>query len=127
MSVAAGAFTDAAGNPNAVGASDTVDVDAVDPTITVDIVATALNEDGTSAVTFTFSEAVGAGSFTLDDIDAEGGTVTGSDFRRPDPLVWTATFAPAPDFDGTASVSVAAGAFTDAAGNFERGGRQRHG
>ena len=60
-----------------MGASDTVDVDAVDPTITVDIVATALNEDGTSAVTFTFSEAVGAGSFTLDDIDAEGGTVTG--------------------------------------------------
>ena len=42
-------------------------------------------------------------------------------------LVWTATFAPAPDFDGTASVSVAAGAFTDAAGNLERGGRQRHG
>ena len=126
MSVAAGAFTDAAGNPNAVGASDTVDVDAVDPTITVDIVATALNEDGTSAVTFTFSEAVGAGSFTLDDIDAEGGTVTGLT-QTANALVWTATFAPAPDFDGTASVSVAAGAFTDAAGNFERGGRQRHG
>jgi Ca2+-binding RTX toxin-like protein len=89
-------------------------VDAVDPTITVAIAAAAVNEDGTSDVTFTFSEA--PSGFELSDIDAVGGTV--SDLSpTEDPLVWTATFTPQADFDGEGSVSVAAGTFTDAAGN----------
>ena len=114
VSVAPESFADAAGNQNAEGASDTVDVDALDPTITVAIAASALNEDGTSLVTFTFSEA--PTDFAADDIEAVGGTVTGL-AATGNPLVWTATYTPTPGFDGEGSVSVAPESFADAAGN----------
>ena len=70
-------------------------------------------------MTFTFSEApVG---FTAADISAAGGTVSGLT-ATADPLVYTATFTASDSFSGTGSVSVAAGSYTDAAGNTGAGG-----
>ena len=57
MSVAAGSYTDAAGNPGAAG-SDTVAIDRGNPTVVVDIVDAPLSDgDASSVVTLTFSEA----------------------------------------------------------------------
>ncbi|WP_217423516.1 Ig-like domain-containing protein, partial [Uliginosibacterium aquaticum] len=85
------------------------------PTVTVDIVDAALNvADKVSTVTFSFSEApVG---FTAADISAVGGTISGLT-ATADPKVFTATFTANDAFTGTASVSVAAGSYTNAAGN----------
>jgi Ca2+-binding RTX toxin-like protein len=107
------AWQDAVGNTG-VGDSDTVDIDTVNPTVTVEI-ADATQDDGnnTSAVTFTFSEA--PVNFTADDISAVGGTVTGL-AATLDPLVYTATFNAADDFDGEGSVTVGT-AWQDAVGN----------
>ena len=57
VSVAAGSYTDAALNLGDAG-SDTVSIDTVNPTVTVDIVDASLNDsDNSSVVTFTFTEA----------------------------------------------------------------------
>ncbi len=114
VSLAAGSYTDAAGNSGGEG-SDTVTIDRFNPTVSVNIVDASLNDgDSSSQVTFTFSEApVG---FTAADITAVGGTVSGL-AATADPLVYTATFTATDTFSGTGSVSLAAGSYTDAAGN----------
>ncbi|NMG77712.1 Ig-like domain-containing protein, partial [Aromatoleum diolicum] len=119
VSVADNLYTNAAGNLGS-GGSDTVPVDRSNPTLTVDIVDTALSDtDSSSQVTFTFSEApVG---FTAGDIVAVGGTVTNLQ-ATADPLVFTATFTATDGFSGTASVSVANDLYTDATGNLGSGG-----
>ena len=70
--------------------------------------------DATSSVTFTFSEApVG---FTASDVTAANGAITGL-AATANPLVWTATFTATPGFEGTGSVSVNVGSYSNAAGN----------
>ncbi len=90
-------------------------IDRTNPTVTVDIADSSLNDGAsTSTVTFTFSEApVG---FAAGDITAVGGTVSGL-VATSDPLVYTATFNATDGFAGTGSVSVAASSYTDAALN----------
>ena len=57
MTVGTG-YTDLAGNTGAA-ARDTVAIDTLNPTVTVDIVDASLNDtDNSSLVTFAFSEAV---------------------------------------------------------------------
>ena len=114
VSVAAGSYTDAAGNAGGAG-SDTLRSTRENPTVTVDIVDGALSDgDNSSVVTFTFSEApVG---LRAGDIAATDGTVSGL-AATADPLVYTATFTADDGFTGNGSVSVAAGSYTDAAGN----------
>ena len=83
VSVAAGSYTDAAGNPGGAG-SDTVAIDTQNPTVAVDIVDGALSDgDNSSVVTFTFSEA--PAGFTPSDIAADGrhGERPDADGRRP--------------------------------------------
>src|SRR5690606_3574660 len=82
---------------------------------TVDITDAALNiGDNSSTVTFTFSEApIG---FTATDISATNGTLTGLT-ATADPLVWTATFTADAGYEGSGTVTVTAGSYTDAAGN----------
>ncbi|MER8646864.1 Ig-like domain-containing protein, partial [Mesorhizobium sp. M1252] len=109
------AWQDTVGNTG-IGDDDTVAIDRVNPTVTVDIVDTQLSDtDSSSQVTFTFSEAPGA-SFTVADITATHGTVTGLT-ATADPLVFTATFTADDGFAGQGSVSVTAGSYTDTAGN----------
>ena len=81
VSVAAGSYTDAAGNPG-TGGSDNVAIDTLNPTVTVDIVDPTLSDgDNSSVVTFTFTEA--PVDFTAADITAVGGTVSGLTGRQP--------------------------------------------
>ncbi len=114
VSVAAGSYTTGLGNAGEAG-SDLVDIDRVNPTVSVDIIDPTLSDaDSSSSVTFTFSKA--PLGFDLDDITAVGGTVSGL-VATSDPLVYTATFTATDGFAGTGSVSVAAGSYTDEALN----------
>ena len=88
--------------------------------MTVNIVDTALNNgDTTSQVTFTFSEA--PTGFTAADVTVVGGTLSGL-AATANPNVWTATFTATPNFNGTASVAVTGGSYTDGSGNPGTGG-----
>ncbi|WP_268841610.1 choice-of-anchor K domain-containing protein, partial [Aeromonas caviae] len=67
----------------------------------------------------TFSEQVKG--FDVGDLTVVGGTVT--DLKTTDGgKTWTGTFTPTPGFEGTASVTVNEGSYTDLAGNAGTGG-----
>ncbi|MFM4718563.1 Ig-like domain-containing protein, partial [Aeromonas bivalvium] len=111
--------TDAAGNSTTATDTEGYRVDTQGPSVVVDIVATELKVDDTSAVTFTFSEPVQA--FGLDDLAVVGGSVSNLT-SSADGKSWTATFTPTPGFEGTASVTVKDNSYTDVAGNQGTGG-----
>ncbi len=106
--------TDSAGNLGAASAALEVRIDTIAPTLSIGASATLLKIGETATVTFTFSEDPGA-TFTHADITVEGGTLgalTGSGLTR------SAVFTPAAGTDdGVAVITVAAGSYTDAAGN----------
>ncbi|MDH0316436.1 retention module-containing protein [Aeromonas caviae] len=111
--------TDAAGNSTTVTDTEGYSVDTLAPSVVVHIVDDQLTVGETSDVTFTFSEKVTG--FELDDLTVVGGTVTGlttSDGGK----TWIGTFTPTPGFEGTASVTVNEGSYTDLAGNKGTGG-----
>jgi ELWxxDGT repeat protein len=112
IQVAAGAFTDAAGNPNTASAVTSIVVDTTPPTVTITAGTTSVREGQTAAVTFALSE-LPAG-FAAGAVTVTGGTLTGF-FGAG--TAYIATFVPQANFAGTATIQVAAGAFTDAAGN----------
>ncbi|MEB6651621.1 Ig-like domain-containing protein, partial [Aeromonas caviae] len=121
VTVNEGSYTDLNGNVG-TGGSDTAPVDTAAPSVEVNIVDDKLTVGETSQVTFTFSEEVTG--FELDDLTVVGGTVTGltsSDGGK----TWTATFTPTPGFEGTASVTVNSGSYTDLNGNAGTGGSDR--
>ena len=115
VAVNAASYTDAAGNSGATG-SDTVPVDTANPTATINIAATSLNDaTNSSLVTITFSEAVTgltAGDFTL---AGNNGALTGLT-SGDGGITWTATFNALDGFAGTGSVTLN-GTYTDIAGN----------
>ncbi len=115
ISVAASTYTDAAGNANAAIANALIRVDALAPTLTITSDVSALRIGQTAKLTFTFSEAPGS-SLDASEIVAAQGTVSNL-LSTFDPLVYTATFTPAAAFTGNANITVASGAYTDAAGN----------
>jgi len=105
--------TDAAGN-SANTAAILVTVDTVAPGLTVNIVDASLNDaDNSSLVTFEFAEDVTG--FVVGDITATNGVI--SDFTVVDGNSFTATFTATDGLTATGSVSVAAGSYTDTAGN----------
>ena len=121
IGVASGKFSDAAGNFNADGAdaNNTVSiaVDTVLPTITFSASKTSLKAGETATISFTLSAP--STDFTASDLTVSGGTITnfagsGSNY--------TATFAPTANASGSASISVASGMFSDAAGSFNADG-----
>ncbi|MFL6633739.1 MAG: Ig-like domain-containing protein, partial [Massilia sp.] len=110
--------TDAAGNAGAVSSGATFTVDTTAPTVTIGSDASALKMGETATVTFTFSEDPGT-SFTWDgthgDLVVSGGTLGALSGTG---LVRTATFTPDAHVNGgTASITIAAGSYADAAGN----------
>jgi hypothetical protein len=118
VSLAGSDYTDSVGNAGENG-GDTVDVDTKNPTVTVNIVATTLNDaTPSSSVTFVFSEAVA--NFTAADIAFTHGTVTG--LTTSDNISWTATYTADDGYDGPGEVSVTAGGYTDVVGNLGDGG-----
>ncbi len=92
--------------------------DTTAPSVLITANVTALKVGQTASITFTFSEDPGS-SFgwdgTVGDILVSGGTlgaISGSGFTR------TATFTPTPNVaSGSASISIAANTYQDAAGN----------
>ncbi|MGZ5199356.1 MAG: Ig-like domain-containing protein [Telluria sp.] len=118
ITIAAGSYTDGAGNSGGAGTTPSITFDTLAPTVTITSDKPALKVGETAAITFTFSEDPGS-SFTWDgtsgDLAISGGTlsaIAGSGTTR------TATFTPAANTNnGTASITIAANSYTDAAGN----------
>jgi len=110
--------TDAAGNISNASSGLAVSIDTTAPTLTITSNVASLKAGETATITFTFSEDPGS-TFSWDgsagDIVVSGGTLSalsGSGLTR------TATFTPTAGTDnGSASITVAAGSYTDAAGN----------
>ena len=119
LTVIAGGYTDLAGNTGPSGTSANYSIDTKSPTVTVDIIDSSLSDaDNNSVVNFTFSE-VPIG-FTASDITTVGGSINvGSLAATANPLVYTATFTANDNITGTnnGSVTVAAGSYSDLAGN----------
>lgn len=109
---------DAAGNVSAASAGLDMTVDTTAPTVVITSDVSMLKAGQTAAITFTFSEDPGA-SFTWDglagDVTVSGGVlgaISGTGLTR------TATFTPTAGTEaGSASITVAAGSYADAAGN----------
>ena len=116
ISVASGAFTDAAGSANADGSEAnnrvTVVVDTVPPTIAISADKMSLSAGQTATVSFSLSEP--STNFVASDVAVSGGTLsnfTGSGAS------YTAVFTPSANSSASGVISVASGAFSDAAGN----------
>ncbi|MDC0407655.1 autotransporter domain-containing protein, partial [Candidatus Thioglobus sp.] len=120
LQIDASAFDDSSSNSYA-GISDTTTLnfttssgDTIAPTMA--IIATGVSDGSTSdastlALTFTSNEATT--DFVVGDISVGNGTL--SSFNAVSSTVYTATLTPAAQ--GAVTIDVAAGAFTDAAGN----------
>ena len=106
--------TDIAGNTGVAAAGLGVTVDTTAPTLAITTNMAALKMGESATITFTFSEDPGS-SFVLGSVTVGGGSldaISGSGLTR------TATFTPTASTNGgTASITVASGAYTDAAGN----------
>ena len=89
--------------------------DTTAPTIAVTRAGTGTLNSGTDTITFTLSEA--GADFTLSDVVVTGGTLSNFQQSTGNPLIYTATFTPNGNSQGTASVGVHANAFKDLAGN----------
>ncbi len=110
--------TDAAGNSGPASGALSVTIDRTAPALAITSDRAALKSGETATITFTFSEDPGT-SFAWDgnsgDVVVTGGTLGAISGAG---LVRTATFTPATGTNGgTAVVTVAGGAYTDAAGN----------
>jgi Bacterial Ig-like domain len=88
--------------------------DTTAPSLTITSDKPALKTNGTAKLTFTFSEAVK--DFDASDIKVTFGTISNFAVNGSNPKVYTATFT-AGAVEGDASVTVAAGAYTDLGGN----------
>ncbi|WP_195763541.1 Ig-like domain-containing protein [Duganella guangzhouensis] len=115
VTLAAGMYTDLAGNAGAAVSSPLISIDTAPPVLNISSSSTSLKIGESAVITFSFSELpIG---FTLGDISVSGGTLSGFGLTA-NPLVYTALFTPTPgQASGTASISVAAGSFLDGAGN----------
>ena len=113
ISVAAAQFTDPAGNGNVAGAlSSPIAIDTVRPTIAIVSNKAALKIGETATITFTLSES--SVNFSVDDLTATGGMLSGF---AGSGSAYSVIFTPAALFEGLGQISLAANAFTDAAGN----------
>ena len=109
-------YTDAAGNTGTAAASANYTIDTLAPSVTITSNVSAVKIGETATITFTFSDDPVA-TFADEDIATTGGTLSPIS-GTADPLVYTAIFTPTPDTaSGTASITVANGSYTDAAGD----------
>ncbi|MFM7207156.1 MAG: Ig-like domain-containing protein, partial [Planctomycetaceae bacterium] len=113
VTVAAGRFFDAAGNPNTAGAlTPSIPIDTQPPTITITTDRQVLRTLRTATITFTLSEP--STTFGREDVVVTGGTLT--NFTGSG-RTYTAVFTPVDNAMTTGTVAVAGNTFTDAAGN----------
>jgi hypothetical protein len=112
ISVAANTFTDIAGNANSAGATTSIAIDTVRPTIAIASSTPTLRVGQTAILTFTLSES--ATDFVAGDVAVTGGMLT--EFTGSG-TAYTAIFVPLAGSTAPGTVSVAGGSFTDAFGN----------
>ncbi|NAW64113.1 Ig-like domain-containing protein, partial [Photobacterium halotolerans] len=112
INIAAGKFTDAAGNNNTAATPETITVDTVLPTVTISSDKPALKQGETATITFTLSES--SSDFTVGDVAVTGGSL--SNFTGSG-TTYSATFTPDANSTAEATINIAANRFTDAAGN----------
>lgn len=113
ISVADGTYTDGSGN-DGDGASLSLTLDTLAPTVTITSADSAIATGGSTEVTFTFSET--PSGFSSADISVTNGSLAGL-ASGSNPAIYTATFTPLDDTTGTAAISVGSGTYTDAFGN----------
>jgi hypothetical protein len=120
VSVAAGAYTDTAGNNGVAAAAPAISYATVAPGVAILSDVSTLKAGDTANITFKFSSApVG---FAIGDVTVGGGTLSGLS-ATADPLVYTAVFTPSSGVAaGGGTISVANGSFTDVASNAGVGG-----
>ncbi len=118
IDVVAGVFTDAAGNSNTAAPQFIWTYDGTLPTMEITasntegvVAQNTISNDSTLTITFTSSEVTE--DFAIDDITVTGGIISG--FSTTGTSVYTAVFTPLSD--GATTIGVAAGVFTDVAGN----------
>ena len=118
VEVAAGTFTDAAGNGNTAASQFNWTFDGTSPSMEISaeniegaVAQGITSNDTTLTITFTSSEEIE--DFTVDDITVTGGLI--SNFVATSALIYTATLTPSAD--GAITVDVLAATFKDAAGN----------
>ena len=112
VTLANDSYTDAALNAGS-GDSDSVTIDTVNPTATVQIAKVSLSDVvNTSTVTLTFTE-IPTDFVQADDLTVSGGTLSDGNFDTTG-KIWTATFTANDNFDGTGSVTLANNSYTDA-------------
>ena len=87
-------------------------IDTQAPSITITSSKSAIKKGETAKITFTLSES--SSTFAAVDVTVAGGTLSGFTGSGKS---YSATFIPTASFKGSGTVSVAAGKFTDAAGN----------
>ena len=102
------------GEGEAPPAGPSTAADKTPPVVTITDNVSATTATGNVTFTFSFNEDVGT-SFTVDDVTVTGGTKGA--FTRIGGTSATLVVVPTPGGAGTLSVSVGAGAFSDAAGN----------
>ncbi|MEO5362280.1 MAG: DUF4347 domain-containing protein [Magnetococcus sp. DMHC-8] len=103
------------GAPGANAAYVVYGQDSIAPTLTITSSVTAVKSGETATITFTFSET--PSGFAAADVLTTGGTLSNPTVTA-NAKVYTATFTPTPSIpSATASMTVAAGTYTDAAGN----------
>ncbi|MCP4940923.1 MAG: DUF4347 domain-containing protein, partial [Planctomycetaceae bacterium] len=95
------------------GDSDSVTIDTVNPTATVQIAEDSLSDVvNTSTVTITFTETP-SDFVPSNDLAVSGGTLSDGSFDTTG-KIWTATFTANDNFDGAGSVTLANDSYTDA-------------
>ena len=114
INVAGGRFTDAAGNNNTAATQFSWTYDGTVPAMIItaaEVVSGASSDKATLSITFTSNKATT--NFAASDITVTNGAI--SNFSATSSTVYTATFTPTTP--GIATINVAAGTFTDSAGN----------
>jgi len=114
INVAAGKFTDTAGNANLAAVQSVQAVDTVAPTIKIEDNQPSLATGGAVIYTFTLSEP--SSNFSIDDITVTGGTKAAT-LTTLSSTSYTLSVTPNDNSIIPITVDVAAGKFTDAVGN----------
>ncbi len=94
-----------------------INVDAQGPTPVISTIATGLKIGQTAVVDFTIAnETANVVGFDAADVSLSSGTI-GTPTRVPGTTIYQATYTPSAGFEGTVTIALAAGKFTDAVGN----------
>jgi hypothetical protein len=115
ISVNAGSYVDAAGNAGTGATLTTLSIDTQAPSLAITSNFESLKTGETATITFRFSEA--PINFDENDVVVSGGELSTPIASESDPKIYTATFTPTAGSESTASISVGAGTYVDAAGN----------